>query len=252
MNKYYYNESISRFYDKVYDKLEFLKPAQKYFHEEIMKAKGPVLEAGVGSGRIFFPALNAGADIYGIDISENMLNRLIMKIDKDNRYRVSINDIRNFRLDKNFDLVISPFRVFQHLLTIEDQLNAMNCIYEHLNPGGRLIFDVFNPDFSRLIKDVENMLEFEGEYEPGKKLKRFVTVKNDIINQILNVTFGFVWDENGEEMHDDFFSPMRYYFRFEIENLIGRTKFKLENIYGDFNRSKLTNSSKEFVVVCRK
>ena len=163
MNKdYYYNESIARFYDKVYDKLEFLKPAQNFYAEEITAAKGPVLEAGVGSGRIFVPALNAGADIYGIDISKNMLNQLIKKLDTKDMYRVSINDIRNFRLNKKFDLVISPFRVFQHLLTIEDQLKALNCIYEHLNPGGRLIFDVFNPDLSRLTKDVENLLEFEG------------------------------------------------------------------------------------------
>ena len=96
------------------------------------------------------------------------------------------------------------------------------------------------------------MLEFEGEYEPGKMLKRYVTVNNNYIEQILNVTFSFVWDEDGTEKHDDFFSPMRYFFRFEIENLIARTKFKLENIYGDFDRSELSNKSKEFIVICSK
>jgi SAM-dependent methyltransferase len=252
MKEYYYNESIARFYDKVYDKLEFLKPAQKFYHEEIMTANGPVLEAGVGSGRIFVPALNAGADIYGIDISENMLKQLINKLDENNRHRVSINDIRNFRLDKKFDLVISPFRVFQHLLTIDQQLNALNSVYEHLNPGGRYIFDVFNPDLSRLIKDVDNLLEFEGEYEPGKKLKRYVTVKNEINKQILNVTFSFAWDENGEEKHDEFFSPMRYFFRYELEHLVSRTKFKSHIIYGDFERNDIENNHDEFIVVCKK
>lgn len=252
MKDYYYNESIARFYDKVYDKLEFLKPAQKFFHEEIMNAKGPVLEAGAGSGRIFIPALNEGADIYGIDISENMLNQLMQKLKDNDKHRVSVNDIRNFRLDKKFELVVSPFRVFQHFLTIEEQLKALNCIYDHLNPGGRLIFDVFKPDLSRLIKDVENLLEFEGEYEPGKKLQRFVSVKNDVINQILNVNFSFVWDEDGEEKRDEFYSPMRYYFRYELDNLIGRTKFKSHKIYGDFERNELNNDSKEFIVECVK
>jgi len=68
-------------------------------------------------GRIFVPALNEGADIYGIDLSENMLKQLMMKLDENDKHRLSINDIRNFRLDKN-RLVISPFRVFQHLLTL--------------------------------------------------------------------------------------------------------------------------------------
>ena len=45
---------------------------------------------------------------------------------------------------------------------------------------------------------------------------------------------------------------MRYYFRFEVENLIARTKFKLIKIYGDFKRSELSNKSNEFVVICEK
>jgi len=249
---YYYNKTMTKFYNPVYDGMEFVKPGQRFYHEEINIAKGPVLEAGVGTGRIFIPALSSGADIYGIDLSELMLNQLKGKIDEKEHFRVSVRDIRNFKLDKKFDLVISPFRVFQHFLSIEDQLNALNCIYEHLQPGGRLIFDVFNPDLNRLTNNVENVLDFNGEYEPGKKLKRFASVKYDNINQILGITFKFVWDENGEEKEGEFYTPLRYYFRFELENLIGRTKFRLDKIYGDFKRNELNNSSKEFVVVCSK
>ncbi|HEY3250303.1 MAG TPA: class I SAM-dependent methyltransferase, partial [Ignavibacteria bacterium] len=219
---------------------------------EIKNTKGPVLEAGVGTGRIFVPALKGSADIYGIDYSEQMLCRLKEKINEKEHHRISKQDIRSFKLDKKFDLVISPFRVFQHFLSIEDQLNALNCIYEHLNPGGRLIFDVFNPDLKRITQDADNVLEFDGEYEPGKKLKRFSSVRYDNINQILGITFKFVWDENGEEKEDEFYTLLRYYFLYELENLIGRTKFRLDNIYGGFDRSKLNNDSKEFIVVCRK
>jgi hypothetical protein len=111
---------------------------------------------------------------------------------------------------------------------------------------------LFCPDLSRLQAEVTNELEFEGEYESGKKVKRYFSVKPDYINQIQNVTFKYVWDENGKENSSEYSFPMRYFFRFEIENLIARTKFKLENIYGDFNRNDLTNDSKEFVVVCSK
>jgi SAM-dependent methyltransferase len=240
-----------RFYDVVYDKM-LNKDGINFYLREISNTKGPVLEAGVGSGRIFVPALNNGADIYGIDQSELMLKNLRAKINEKDHHRVSVNDMRDFSLSKKFDLVISPFRVFQHLLTIEDQLGALNCIYEHLNDGGRLIFDAFNPDLNRITKDAVDVLEFEGEYEPEKKLKRFSSVKPDGINQILNVTFKFIWDDNGKEREEEFFTPLRYYFRFELENLIGRTKFKLENIYGDFKRSEFSKNPKEFIVVCSK
>ncbi|MCI0448600.1 MAG: hypothetical protein L0Y79_02295 [Chlorobi bacterium] len=137
-------------------------------------------------------------------------------------------------------------------MTIDDQLKALGRIYEHLESGGQLIFEVFCPDLKRLTNDTDNVSEFEGEYEIGKKLQRFASIKYDNINQILNLTFKYVWDEGTGEKSSEYSFPMRYFFRFEIENLIARTKFKLENIYGDFKKGELSNDSKEFIVVCRK
>jgi SAM-dependent methyltransferase len=252
MNKEYkYSEVITRFYDVVYDRI-LSKDGMNFYLGEISNTKGPVLEAGVGTGRIFVPALDNGADIYGIDQSELMLSGLRAKINEKEHHRVCLNDIRDFSLGKKFDLVISPFRVFQHLLSSDDQLRALNCIYEHLNESGRLIFDVFNPDLNRINKDADDVPEFDGEYEPGKRLQRHTSIRYDHIKQILNLTFKFTWDENGKKKQEEFFTPLRYYFRYEIENLIGRTKFRLEKIYGDFKKSELTNQSKEFIVVCKK
>ncbi len=251
-NEYYYNEAISRFYDPVYDTLEFLKPAQKFYQDEISNAEGKILEAGVGTGRIFVPALNGGADIYGVDFSERMLERLKAKIPVNEQYRIWQEDLRRFDSGRSFSLVIMPFRVFQHMLTIEDQLNTLNRIYSVLDDGGRLIFDVFNPDIKRLLNPVSNMLEFDGEYKPGFRLQRFATVsyKNEL--QILDLKFRFVWDENGQEKTDEFISPMRYFFRYELENLVGRTKFTIEKFYGSFNREDFASNSKEQILILKK
>ncbi len=252
MKEYYYNESVARFYDPVNDNLEFLKPELQFYLNEIKNTNGKVLEAGVGTGRIFVPALNAGADIYGVDHSEQMLGILKGKIPPNQHYRIWQEDLRRFDSGKSFSLVIMPFRVFQHMLSVEDQLSTLERIYNVLDDGGRLIFDVFLPDLKRLSDPVENLLDYEGEYEQGKKFKRYLSVKPDYINQIQNVTFKFLWDEKGSEKSSDFDFPMRYFFRFELENLIARSKFKLEKIYGDFTRGELSNNSKEFVVVCSK
>jgi SAM-dependent methyltransferase len=251
-DEYYYNDVVTRFYDPVYDAMKHLKSENDFYLDEIKNTDGSVLEAGAGTGRIFVPALENGVDIYGIDYSDNMLARLKEKISTDDHSRVSQNDIRDFKLDKKFQLIISPFRVFQHLLTVEDQLKTLNCMYDHLEEGGRLIFDVFNPDFKRMIYPLENSLEFDGEYEPGQSLKRYATVKYDYIQQQMNLTFIFVWLESGVIKTDTFSTPLRYYFRYELENLIGRTKFKLEKMYGDFNKGELNEKSNDFIVVCRK
>jgi len=249
--EYKYNNSTARFYDIIYDKL-LNKSGYEFYINEIKNCNGAVLEAGVGTGRIFVPALNLGADIYGIDQSELMLKELKEKISEENFYRITQQDVREFSINKKFSLIISPFRVFGHLLEIEDQLKALNKIYDHLEPGGKFIFDLFVPDLEKLNMERNNNIEFDGEYEPGKKLQRYVTVKHNYINQILEVTFKLVWDENGKSNSEECLLPLRYYFRYEIVNLLGRTKFKLENIYGDFQYGALNNDSKDFVIVCRR
>lgn len=251
-SKYKYNEATVRFYDVVYKDFRNLDTGLKFYLEEISSANGPVLEVGAGTGRILIPALKDGADIYGIDQSELMLEKLRSKLDPSESKRLSLQDARNFSLEKKFKLIISPFRVFQHLLTVEDQLLALGRIYDHLEVGGCFIFDLFRPDLSRLVSEVSDVLEFDGEYEPGKKLKRYFSVKPDYLNQLQNVEFKFVWDEDGEQKSSVYEFPMRYYFRFEVEHLITRAGFKLEHIYGDFNRNELGSKSNEFVIVCRK
>ncbi len=251
-NEYYYNETVTRFYDAVYESFPNLKTGMEFYLDEIKNSGGRVLEAGVGTGRIFAEALKQGADIYGIDYSKNMLERLKEKIPVKEYYRIWNGDIRRFDTGNTFKLVISPFRVFQHLLTIKDQLDALNSIYNVLEPGGRLIFDVFNPDLKRIVNPVENVLEFDGEYLPGHKLQRYSSVNYDNLRQQMDIKFKFIWEEGGLEKTDTFSTPLRYYFRYELENLIGRTKFSLEKIYGDFNRNELSSKYGEFILVCRK
>lgn len=247
---YKYNKSISRFYDAVYEKI-LNNAGLNFYLDEISNAKGSVLEIGAGTGRIFVPALENGADIYGIDQSESMLEKLKEKISERDFNRVSLQDVREFSLNKKFKLIYAPFRIFSHLISVDDQLKALNKIYEHLDEGGKFIFDVFVPNLKRIAED-EEALDFEGEYEPGKSVKRFVSVKRNPVNQISDITFKFVWDENGKEQSEECSFPMRYYFRYELENLIGRTKLMLDNIYGGFDKSELSNDSKDFVVECIK
>jgi len=251
-NEYYYNEAVSRFYDPVYDSFPFLKQGLEFYLDEIKKTKGKVLEAGVGTGRIFVPALSSGADIYGVDYSERMLSRLKEKIPAKEHYRIWQEDLRRFDSGMSFSLVIMPFRVFQHMLTIEDQIKTLEHIYNVMDEGGRLIIDVFNPNLKRLLEPKENVLEYDGEYEPGKKLQRYSSVSYDLAKQLIDLKFRFVWDEDEGEKTDEFSTPLRYYFRYELENLVGRTKFRLENFYGSFTRDDFTERSGEQILILRK
>jgi SAM-dependent methyltransferase len=224
----------------------------KFYLGKIKNTKGKVLEVGTGTGRFLIEAIEAGADIYGIDISPSMLDFLKVKLTPENRERISLQNIVDFKLDTKFDLIIAPFRVFMHLIEKEDQLNALNNVFDHLNQDGQFIFDVFVPDLKPLITGLDNVVDFEGEYEPGNRVKRIVSTNPDLINQIININFRFELNEGSTYYSKDWKTPMRFFFRFELEHLIERSKFRNYRISGDFIGNDLNKDSKEFVIVCQK
>ena len=246
-----YPPAFARFYDTIYHHLRD-EVDNAYFQKKIAETKGKILEVGTGTGRLFKTALDSGADIYGIDISKSMLEVLRKKLPENQHYRISQQNMVDFRSDFRFDLIIAPFRVIMHLLEKEEQLSALNNIFDHLSDNGRFIFDVFIPDLKQLVTGLHNQTDFTGEYEPGKKLKRVVSTAPDLINQVLNITFHLEWEEGSLVMQDDWQVPLRYFFRFELEHLVERSKFKSYRIFGDYNENGLDAYSKEFIVNCFK
>jgi SAM-dependent methyltransferase len=248
---YKYPKSFARFYDTIYHNLRD-ETDNQYFQDEIKSTYGKVLEIGAGTGRLFMNALNAGADIHAIDISESMLDVLYSKLPENQHFRVKYGNMTDFRTELRFDLILAPFRVLMHLLEKEEQMKALNNVYDHLNSGGRFIFDVFVPDLRQLVQGLENKMDFEGEYAPGMKIRRFASTKPDLISQTIEVDFHMEWEEGSGLKQDDWKLPLRFFFRYELEHLIERTKFERYEIFGDYNRSKLNKYSREFVVICHK
>lgn len=246
-----YPDFFARFYDIIYDSIRN-DTDHDYFLKKIIETKGPVLEVGTGTGRFFMEALNRGADIYGIDISPAMFDILKNKLPEKEHHRIKVQDICTFNLDRKFDLIIAPFRVFMHLLTVEEQFKALDTVYAHLNPNGIFIFDLFVPNLKMLHDGLDHVKDFEGEYSHGKKLIRYSSMYADPVNQISHVTFKLVWDEDGIEKAEEWKTNLRFFFRFEIEHLINQSKLQLLNIFGDFEEHELNKHSKEFIVECKR
>ena len=246
-----YPSQFARFYDVIYhharDGVD-----NGFYLNKIRQTNGKVLEIGVGTGRFFIDALSSGADMTGIDISPAMLDVLKSKLSPEQHQRISLQSIIDFHFDERFDLVIAPFRVMMHLLETEEQIAALNNVYRHLNPGGAFIFDAFVPNLKQLIEGLDRQVDFDGEYEPGKKLKRIVSTKPDLIRQLINIHFHLEWDEDHQIKTHDWYVPLHFFFRYELEHLVERSDFEQYKILGDFEGHELNRNSKEFIIVCRK
>ncbi len=249
--KHEYPQNYARFYDLIYNQLRD-SVDHEFFQNQINLAKGKILETGVGTGRFFIDALNHGADIYGIDISKSMIDVLYTRLNKNHHNRISLQSITDFKFDFKFDLIIAPFRVFMHLIDKKDQLNALNNVCRHLNENGRFIFDVFIPDLTQLLSNAENVVDFEAEYAPGKKIKRIISTWPDLLNQTIKILFHLEWDDIHELKTEDWELQLRYFFRYELEHLLERSDFKSYKILGDYMGNDLTQHSKDFIIICQK
>jgi hypothetical protein len=159
-----------------------------------------------------------------------------------------------FDLGKRYGLITAPFRVLQHLLSLDDQLGFFASTSRHLAPGSRVVFDVFNPNFEALVTadGVEREDTPPTPLADGRLFRRTGRVKRvrkvDQVSEI-ELTYYLV-NESGEETRYFVHSfDMRWYLRNELVLLVERAGFQIENIFGDFDSSPLADDSPEIIVV---
>jgi SAM-dependent methyltransferase len=234
-----------------------------FFVEMARRSEGPVLELGCGTGRVLVPTAEAGIEIVGLDLSPSMLSVCREKLSREpkavqSKVQLIQGDLRQFDLGREFSLVTIPFRPFQHLITVEDQLSCLNCIHRHLVDGGRLILDLFNPSLPRLVEEqylAESGEEPEFTMPDGRKvLRRHRTVARDLFNQVVDSELiYYVTHPDGREERLVHRFPMRYLFRFEAEHLLARSGLQVEKVYSDYDKSPYgAKYPGDLIIVARK
>jgi SAM-dependent methyltransferase len=193
-----------------------------FYVAEARKAGGPVVELGVGTGRIAVPTAEAGVAVVGVDSSERMLD-----ICRDRAEAAGVAELLDLRLGdlrrppvtERVQLVTCPFRSLLHLESDEERLRTMRAVYGLLLSGGRFVFDVFAP--SR--EDVEDTQGRWLEREPGI----WERADWDVKRRVLTLS---VRGEAGEtRMH------LAWRSAEEWRHLLERTGFEIVACYGWFD-----------------
>lgn len=113
-----------------------------------LAGRGPVLELGIGTGRIALPLSQRGVELHGIDASPSMVAKLKAKPGGD-RIRITIGDFATVPVEGRFSLVFVVFNTFFGLLTQEDQIGCFEAVARHLVDDGLFVIEAFVPDLSR-------------------------------------------------------------------------------------------------------
>lgn len=241
------------YYDKAYRRRRsdvdcYVKLAKRY--------GGPVLEYGVGTGRVALEVARAGISVTGVDLSRPMLDAFEAHLEREpeavqRRVRVLHGDMRELRLRKRFPLVVAPFNVVMHLYEREDVEAFLSRVKQHLAPGGRFVFDFSVPQTADLCLDPNRPYKAPSFIHPTTKERVRYTERFEYhpLRQLL-----FVWMElTPESGGSSWVVPLahRQFFPQEMAALLHYNGFSDVVMTQDFGDSPPTDEADSLLVHCR-
>jgi SAM-dependent methyltransferase len=207
-----------------------------FYVDEARRSGGPVVELGVGTGRIAIPIALAGFEVIGVDTSRGMLEVARERAELAGAsVDLRFGDLRDPPVDGTFPLVLCPFRSLLHMQTDRDRRGALRAVRGLLEPGGRFVFDVFVPG-------AEDIAETHGrwlEREPGI----YERAEWDDVHRTL------ILGVRGEGMEAEL--SLAWLTVPEWRALLGEEGFAVDGLYGWFDRTTW-RGHEDSIWVCRR
>ncbi len=205
------------------------------------KNGGPVLEYGVGNGRIALPIARHGVEVTGVDASKPMLGDFRKRLARESREvraRVHLHagDMRRVRLrGRRFPLVFCTFNTALHLYTRPDVEAFLARVREHLTPRGTFVVDLAVPSLVDLLRDPARLYRAPRFRHPttGELVNYGERYDYDGVRQILFVT---TWFEPIGHPERSWVTPLshRQFYPQEWEALLHYNGFVVDKVEGDF------------------
>lgn len=237
-------EETADFYDQFYENREL--GDVPFYVERATQADGPVLEVGCGTGRVYLELLEAGIDADGFDGSQEMLSILRERAaERDLEPSVWEGDMRSLEVDRDYALIIVPFRAFLHLQTKSDQLDTLRSLHSALAPDGEVVIAFFVPSFDVICDQYGEWEETTMTQEGTEYTVRDKTEIVDDIEQMVEGTREILGPE-GERVAEGSYS-LKLLPKREFELLLELSPFDSFEVYGGFDLEPLESPDQEMV-----
>ncbi len=208
-----------------------------FYVAEGLRAGGPVVELGIGTGRIAIPIAQKGIRVIGVDSSRVMLATCGRRAEAEGvtvLLDLRLGDLRRPPLDEHVPLIVCPFRSYLHLADDGERVEALTAARAALAPGGHLVFDVFAPKPDDIAETHGRWLEREpGIYELADWDETARTLTLSVRGPSSEATMALSWIS-----------------REEWQRLLEETGFTVEACYGWFDRTPF-REGEDMVFVAR-
>ncbi|WP_431679441.1 class I SAM-dependent methyltransferase [Kitasatospora sp. KL5] len=229
-------KNVASVYDLVYESRT--DDVRFYLDQAVEAAPRRLAEFGCGTGRVTLglAELLPETRIVAVDMDADEVEVLkdAVRARGIDTVETRCELIQSFE-GEGIDLAIAPFRVFQHVVEPTEFEACLRRIAQSLRPGGRFVFDLFNPSIPMLSTTgvIASQTFVDGE---GHRIERVVTVNDrDHFRQTQLIEEDYtVTTPEGETYDLHWHYRTRYYFLGEVVPLVERAGFEIVRIDSDY------------------
>jgi ubiquinone/menaquinone biosynthesis C-methylase UbiE len=218
-----------------------------------LRADGPVLELGCGTGRISLPLARAGVDLVGIDRSSAMLERARTKAARAGMAR-SIPFVRGdiralpFR-DRAFRMVIAPYGILQSLTRPRDLSATLASVARLLPPGGVFGLDLV-PDVPKW-REYTNRVQLRGRLGAAR-VTLIESVRQDRARRLTAFEQRYVVLEGGRRVEHRFDLTFRTLTVPHMRRRLERAGFAVDAAFGDYRSRPWDERSDVWILLAKR
>lgn len=227
---------------------------------------GPLLDIGVGTGRVAVSLAQAGREVVGVDTSAAMLalaRHRASGAGATTHLRLIQGDVATVDLPERFGLAYFALNTFSHLLSRPEQLAALANVRRLLSPGGRLLIDQWNPHASTAPDSSGQwVFGYRRRNEDGHWVTQSVASIAEPAEQTLDTTIiydeevlpqrsGPSADHGAEVRRTTVTLRLRYFYRYEVEWLLLAAGFELEAVFGSYDLGRYRADAPRLIWLAR-
>lgn len=253
MDKY---QEVQKLYDNpyLYD-IEFKDYRDDiYFWPHIVQDYNSktLIEIGCGIGRIAKLVAPVVEKYTGLDFSKEFIDYFKNKEQTlINQYNINLinQDMKKINLNEKYDMIILPFNVFVYLYTEEDVKNFFFGLEKISSKNSIIIIDLNNNQEEDFI-NIDYRLCNEINDSNNKRIRLYEKHIYDKKNKIIYYSKKYINEELKQEIVLNL--PVKVY---TVEDLIKFAKqhnYKIETVYGDYDRSEYSTNSRKQIIILRK
>jgi SAM-dependent methyltransferase len=237
----YFDERVAARYDESDPEMfapQVVEPVVDFL--AAIAGNGPVLELGIGTGRIALPLARRGVQVHGIELSRAMVARLREKPGGED-IEVTIGDFSTTTVEGSFSLAYLVFNTIMNLTSQAAQVACFRNVAAHLEPGAAFVIEVGVPALRRLPAG-ESFHVFHGG-DDSWGIDEYDVASQGLTSHHIGVVDGRLESTS---------IPFRYVWPSELDLMAQLAGMTLRERWSGWKREPFTNDSRQHVSVWEK